>query len=40
MLDNARYQHCKLVEGLAKDLGITLQFLPSYSPNLDWMERL
>ncbi|MDR1958645.1 MAG: transposase [Planctomycetaceae bacterium] len=36
--DNARYQHGKLVEGLAKDLGITLQFLPSYSPNL--IERL
>jgi hypothetical protein len=33
--DNARYQHCKLVEGLAKELGITLQFLPSYSPNLN-----
>ncbi|MDR1958771.1 MAG: transposase [Planctomycetaceae bacterium] len=31
---------CKLVEGLAKELGITLQFLPSYSPNLNWMERL
>ncbi|MDR1958656.1 MAG: transposase [Planctomycetaceae bacterium] len=40
VLDNALYQRCKLVEGLAKDLGITLQFLPSYSPNLNWMERL
>jgi transposase len=38
--DNTRYQHYKLVEGLAKELGITLQFLPSYSPNLNWMERL
>ncbi|MDR1957438.1 MAG: transposase [Planctomycetaceae bacterium] len=38
--DNTRYQHYKLVEGLAKDLGITLQFLPNYSPNLNWMERL
>jgi transposase len=38
--DNTRYQHCKLVEGLAKDLRITLQFLPSYSPNLNLMERL
>ncbi|MDR1957987.1 MAG: transposase [Planctomycetaceae bacterium] len=28
------------MESLAKDLGITLQFLPSYSPNLNWMERL
>jgi hypothetical protein len=24
ILDNARYQHCKFVEGLAKELGITL----------------
>jgi transposase len=40
VLDNARYQHGKLVEGLAKELGITLQFLPSYSPNLNWIERL
>jgi Transposase and inactivated derivatives len=40
VLDNARYQHCKLVEGLAKELGITLQFLPSYSPNLNLIERL
>ncbi|MDR1957713.1 MAG: transposase [Planctomycetaceae bacterium] len=40
MLDNARYQHCKLVEGLAKELGITLQFLPSYSQNLNLIERL
>jgi transposase len=38
VLDHARYQHGKLVEGLAKELGITLQFLPSYSPNL--IERL
>jgi transposase len=40
ILDNARYQHCKLVEELAKELGITLQFLPSYSPNLNLIERL
>jgi transposase len=40
VLDNARYQHCKLVEGLAKDLGIKLEFLPSYSPNLNLIERL
>jgi transposase len=40
VLDNARYQHCKLVEGLALELGITLQFLPSYSPNLNLIERL
>jgi hypothetical protein len=39
-LDNARYQHCKLVEGVATELGITLQCLPSYSPNLNLIERL
>lgn len=40
VLDNARYQHCKLVQGTAKDLGIELLFLPSYSPNLNIIERL
>jgi transposase len=40
VLDNARYQHCKLVEETAKALGITLLFLPSYSPNLNIIERL
>ncbi len=40
VLDNARYQHCKLVEAAAKQLNITLLFLPSYSPNLNIIERL
>lgn len=40
VLDNARYQHCKLVEEAATNLGITLLFLPSYSPNLNIIERL
>lgn len=40
VLDNARYQHCKLVKELAEELGMTLQFLPSYSPNLNLIERL
>lgn len=40
VLDNARYQHCKLVEEAAKSLNITLLFLPSYSPNLNIIERL
>jgi transposase len=40
VLDNARYQHCTLVEETAKSLGITLLFLPSYSPNLNIIERL
>lgn len=40
VLDNARYQHCSLVTNLAGQLGIRLQFLPSYSPNLNLIERL
>src|SRR5215471_12823108 len=40
VLDNARYQHCALVMNLAKSLNIRLQFLPSYSPNLNLIERL
>jgi len=40
VLDNARYQHCALVKGLAERLNIELLFLPSYSPNLNLIERL
>ncbi|MDR1384325.1 MAG: transposase, partial [Planctomycetaceae bacterium] len=40
VLDNARYQRCKAVEALAKELGAQLLFLPSYSPNLNLIERL
>lgn len=40
VLDNARYQHCRLVIALAAELGIELLFLPSYSPNLNLIERL
>jgi transposase len=40
VLDNARYQRNAVVQGLAKELGITLLFLPSYSPNLNLIERL
>ncbi len=35
VLDNARYQRCKLVQELAQQLSIELLFLPSYSPNLN-----
>jgi transposase len=38
--DNARYQRNALVMGLAKQLGIERLFLPSYSPNLNLIERL
>jgi transposase len=40
VLDNARYQHCVKVIEEANRLGITLLFLPSYSPNLNLIERL
>ena len=40
VLDNAAYQRCTLVTELAKDLKIELLFLPSYSPNLNLIERL
>jgi hypothetical protein len=40
VLDNARYQHCKIVKELAEKLKIELLFLPSYSPNLNLIERL
>jgi len=40
VLDNARYQHCNAVMELAKALNIELLFLPSYSPNLNIIERL
>lgn len=39
-LDNARYQHCNIVKNKAEELGIELMFLPSYSPNLNLIERL
>lgn len=38
-LDNVRYQRCRLVQDYAAALGITLVFLPSYSPNLNLIER-
>lgn len=40
VLDNARYQRNALVQSLAESLGIELLFLPSYSPNLNLIERL
>ncbi len=40
VLDNARYQHNAAVKALAAQSGITLLFLPSYSPNLNLIERL
>ena len=40
VLDNARYQRNAVVQDLAKEVGIALLFLPSYSPNLNLIERL
>lgn len=40
VLDNARYQQCRLVKDLAHQLNIDLLFLPAYSPNLNLIERL
>src|SRR5438132_7697091 len=40
VLDNACYQHNAAVKALATQLGITLLFIPDYSPNLHLMERL
>lgn len=39
ILDNARYQRCTLVQSAADALGIELLFLPTYSPNLNLIER-
>jgi transposase len=40
ILDNARYNHAKLVQEHIKDTTVELLFLPSYSPNLNLIERL
>jgi transposase len=40
VMDNARYQRCKLVMETAAILRIQLVFLPAYSPNLNLIERL
>lgn len=40
VMDNARYQKCLLVQTAAQVLGIELLYLPTYSPNLNLIERL
>jgi transposase len=40
VMDNARYQRCRLVLEKAASLGIDILFLPTYSPNLNLIERL
>ncbi|MHC5863246.1 IS630 family transposase [Nostoc sp.] len=39
VLDNAKYQKCYLVQDYAKQLNIQLCYLPSYSPQLNLIER-
>jgi transposase len=40
ILDNAAYQRCNLVKDYARNVGVELIFLPTYSPNLNLVERL
>jgi transposase len=40
VLDNARYQRNAVVQARAAQLSIRLLYLPSYSPNLNLIERL
>ena len=40
VLDNAKYQRCAIVMDSAVELGIRLLFLPTYSPNLNLIERV
>lgn len=40
VLDNARYQKCRVVQELAAQLGLHLVYIPPYSPNLNMIERL
>lgn len=40
VLDNARYQHARIVKELADGIAIELLYLPTYSPNLNIIERL
>ena len=40
VLDNARYQKCKLVQQTSKFFDIELLYLPPYSPNLNLIERM
>lgn len=39
ILDNARYQKCKLVQAASNMFNIELLYLPPYSPNLNLIER-
>ena len=38
--DNAHYQRCALVQAVAQELGLELMYFPTYSPNLNLIDRL
>lgn len=40
VLDNARYQKCRIVQEMASSFDIHLEYIPPYSPNLNLIERL
>ena len=40
ILDGAGYHRSEVVKSKAKEFGITLHYLPPYSPNLNPIERL
>ena len=40
ILDNAKYQKCELVKNASKEYNIIIIYLPTYSPNLNLIERL
>jgi len=39
VVDNARYPKCRIVQDLAGQLGIKLEYIPPYSPDLNLIER-
>lgn len=39
-LDNAKYQKCELVRKASEEYNICIVYLPTYSPNLNLIERL
>jgi transposase len=39
IVDNARYQRCMLVQTVAQTVGMEWRYVPTYSPNLNLMER-
>jgi hypothetical protein len=40
VLDNAKYQKCNITRELAEEIRLKLVFIPPYSPNLNFKERL